>query len=268
VAPAILNPARFGAPTFTEDFAMLDAGANATADVRPSYRWRTVPRGCPAGYSLLVAWASDCRTSSAGAQGLYTDASVGISPFRTKDGQLTILARRMPAAAALATGRAFATGWLSTKFSFAQRFGYFEMRAMLPIGRGLWPAFWLMPLTDGWPAAGEIDVMEQLGVDGIYYASIHAKPNGREQHETMPVRPAGTTLTRSFHSYGVMWTAREIVFYFDRKEVARRPTPKDIVTPMYLIVNLATGGSWPGRMAVNGGQYVIDRITVWRAPPG
>lgn len=221
-------------------------------------------KACPPKLLLTVPILHDCRT--AGSQGIYVDSSIGINPFRVQNGWLTIFARKLPATQAARWKRAYATGWLSTKFSFAQRYGYFEMRAVLPAGKGLWPAFWLMPVLDGWPAYGEIDAMESLGVDGIFYASIHAKPGGRELHETVAVKTPGTTLTRAFHTYGVAWTPREIVYYLDRKEVSRRPTPVDVNQPMYMIVNLATGGSWPGSMTVTNGQYVIDRVTAWQVP--
>ncbi|MDH5453581.1 MAG: family 16 glycosylhydrolase [Paracoccaceae bacterium] len=101
---------------------------------------------------------------------------LGLDPFKVENGQLSISAAPIPAddladvrsllkragysAEAVKQVRYF-TGMLSTRASWAQTYGYFEMRARLPEGRGHWPAFWLTPAVNGWPP--EIDIFEVLG---------------------------------------------------------------------------------------------------------
>ncbi|MCC0062932.1 MAG: family 16 glycosylhydrolase [Defluviimonas sp.] len=103
-------------------------------------------------------------------------APLGLDPFRVADGLLHIAAAPIPAddladvgailrragydQAAIDKVRYY-SGSLSTWSSWAQTYGYFEMRARLPEGRGHWPAFWLVPAVDGWPP--EIDIFEVLG---------------------------------------------------------------------------------------------------------
>lgn len=80
---------------------------------------------------------------------------------RVADGLLTISARRESFG-----GQAYTSARLTTRGHFAQTGGRFEMRAALPLGQGLWPAFWMLPATTsygGWAASGEIDIMEARG---------------------------------------------------------------------------------------------------------
>jgi hypothetical protein len=101
---------------------------------------------------------------------------LGLNPFTVANGLLRITAAPIPAAdlddvhnllrragykAAAANAVGYYSGSLSTRSSWAQTYGYFEMRARLPEGRGHWPAFWLVPAVDGWPP--EIDIFEVLG---------------------------------------------------------------------------------------------------------
>jgi beta-glucanase (GH16 family) len=134
---------------------------------------------------------------------------------------------------------------VSTDRSFAQRYGYFEMRAQLPGGRGLWPAFWLVANTH--QDYLEIDVMEAIGQDVSHvYQSTHLKPSrGKGVH--LRVGGDGFDYTDVAHSYGVEWTPDEIVFYLDGDESARTDgKPFRDGSPMYMIANLAVGGHWAG----------------------
>jgi len=125
------------------------------------------------------------------------------------------------------------------------QYGYFEMRARLPRGRGLWPAFWLANENMAWPP--EIDVVEMLGnAPTMIYFSTHYKLNGKNVSRTESFRVADTSA--DFHTYGVDWQPSSIVYYFDGKPVALYPTPADMTSPMYMIASFAVGGpsSWPG----------------------
>ncbi|MCJ2074167.1 family 16 glycosylhydrolase, partial [Methylobacterium sp. E-016] len=172
------------------------------------------------------------------------------SPFSTLDGVLTIEARHADEAIRpTILGQTYTSGVVSTYHEFSQTYGYFEMRAELPAGTGLWPAFWLMPADGSWPP--EIDVMEQLGKDpSTIYTSVHSKVGGLEQvgsghfQTTTGVSIADTS--QGFHTYGVDWELNTITWYFDGREIFQATTPADANRPMYMIANLAVGGSWPG----------------------
>ena len=172
------------------------------------------------------------------------------NPYSIQGGILTIEAT--PADGTIRStigGQTYTSGVVSTYHEFSQTYGYFEMRAELPAGKGLWPAFWLMPSDGGWPP--EIDVMEQLGKDpGTIYTTVHSKVAGAEQvagnhFQTGAGEKVGDTST-GFHTYGVDWEPDTITWYYDGRQVFQAATPADANKPMYMIANLAVGGNWPG----------------------
>jgi len=168
-------------------------------------------------------------------------APLGLDPFRIEAGALVISATPTPAALQEVVGRPYVSGLITTEPSFRQRFGYFEMRARLPAGRGLWPAFWLVSLTH----AGhfEIDVFEMLGHEPqTIYQSTH-----RGDHGVHLRRDVGFDTTADWHRYGLKWTPDALVWYVDGKETARTDgTMFRDAPPMYMLANLSVGGSWPG----------------------
>jgi beta-glucanase (GH16 family) len=129
------------------------------------------------------------------------------------------------------------SGLITTQPSFAQAFGYFEAGLQLPAGKGLWPALWLLPIDMTWPP--EIDIMESIGDPLTAYMSTHSKA---EADFTQKVAVDGP----GFHTFAVSWDPGSVVWYVDRRVVARKPTPADMHKPMYLLANLAVGGTWPG----------------------
>lgn len=144
----------------------------------------------------------------------------------------------------------YTSGLLTTQFSFSQQYGYFEMRAKMPAGKGLWPAFWLLPIDKSWPP--EIDVMEffgglnakgEGGLTTIHYASHTVKKSGLcgTWHDV------GVDLTKDFHTYGVYWQPDKITYFFDGVAYASCPGNPDANQPFYLLVNLAVGSTaaWP-----------------------
>ena len=138
-------------------------------------------------------------------------------------------------------GRPYVSGLITTEPSFTQRYGYFEMRAKLPAGRGLWPAFWLVSLTH--TGHFEIDVFEMLGDEPrTIYQSTHHPGGGVHLR-----RDLGFDTSSDWHRYGLKWTREALVWYVDGKETARTDGAmfRD-AAPMYMLANLAVGGDWPG----------------------
>lgn len=175
------------------------------------------------------------------------------NPFSTSNGILAIRAEPSNSLIQNAVGSwaKYTSGMITTQFSFSQTYGYFEMRAKLPAGKGLWPAFWLLPTNKHWPP--EVDAMEAFGgpnpngkggVTWIHYGShaLVAKQNCGGWYNT------GINLTTSFNTYGVDIEPTGITYYFDGKAYARCPANSATDSPFYMIANLAVGGpgSWPG----------------------
>jgi beta-glucanase (GH16 family) len=233
-------------PTFSEDFAHFAASATGVVDGQRA--WRTTYKG------------GDRTLSNNHELEWYADPGPD-GPFRIRDRTLEITAAP---AAGLPSGATFRSGLIMSQRLFTQRYGYFEMRAQLPRGLGLWPAFWLLPADGSWPP--EIDVMEMLGdKPATYYVSVHARPDGQHLDETTAV-PA-PDLTTGFHVFGVAWRPDRIGFYLDDALVHETATPSDMRRPMYLLVNLAVGGpgSWPGPAAPDStGVFRIAWIKAWQ----
>ncbi len=182
------------------------------------------------------------------------DGPLGLyNPFTVSDG-LSISARPLKRQdRRLAMGLEYASGMLYSHPGFEQTYGYFEIRAKMPRGRGLWPAFWLVPADRTWPP--EIDVFEVHGhrLEG-YWATVHMTAQGSpsklrwqaKRSKSKQFRIHTPDLSLYFHNYGVEWNPKEIIWTFDGHRVAHIPTPAELHKPMSIIVNLAVGGTWPG----------------------
>lgn len=155
------------------------------------------------------------------------------------------------------SGRVYAhvnEGWLH---------GYFEARILLPKGKGTWPAFWMMPVNNDfganpWPDCGEIDIMEEVGVDAnIVSSSIHCKAyNHTIGTQKTQSRNIGTAESE-FHVYACEWTEDYLRFFVDGEELMtfrNEGTGRDtwpFTYAFYPILNLAWGGDWGGYAGVD-----------------
>jgi len=182
-----------------------------------------------------------------------------IDPFSIDESVLEIIAQPTP----LRSGGGienypYVSGLISTQPSFSQTYGYFEMRAELPHGKGLWPAFWMLPKDDSWPP--ELDIVESIGNPSHVFMTAHSKHGrsaGAEAHITPDV----------FHTFAVSWDPRNLIWYIDGDEAGRVPTPEDMHKPMYLLANLAVGGNWPGAPDTSThfpAKLMIDYIRAYR----
>jgi len=177
---------------------------------------------------------------------LYVDARladdkgvIGLDPFRVHDGVLDIVASPTPAALKTRLGGLpYVSGVITSQPSFSQTYGYFEMRAKLPSGKGLWPAFWLLPRDMSWPP--EIDVMESVNDGGVVTSTVHSTlPQTADGFEARISRGA-------FHTFAVAWDRSRIGWYVDNRRIGEQQTPADLNKPMFLIANLAIAGRSPG----------------------
>ena len=202
------------------------------------------PRGGAVGWATeLPFWGSEHTLAGNDESEYYVDSSQPNSPFSVSNGVLTIQASNAVTSGGNPLGLAYNSGVITTYKSFSQLYGYFDIRAQLPAGAGLWPAFWLMP-TD-LKTGPELDAFEVLGdKPDTLYASVHSA-NG----QAALVQPLAVPDTSAaFHDYGVDWGPKTTVFYLDGQVIGSVATPADMNVPMYMILNLAVGGasSWPG----------------------
>ena len=144
----------------------------------------------------------------------------------------------------------YLSGIITSYESLKMTYGYVEMRAKLPSGQGLWPAFWLLT-THYVEDVPEIDVMEFLGqdVDTLYhtYHYFDIQDNWRKI-STPSYEVNATDWTQDFHTFGMAWSPTEIIYYVDGVETKRITDEDFLITgqAMYLIANVAVGGNWPG----------------------
>jgi beta-glucanase (GH16 family) len=167
---------------------------------------------------------------------------------------------------------------LTTRGKAAWTYGRLEARAKLPTGRGTWPAFWTLGtnITQvGWPACGEIDILEYVGHDpGVVHANVHtrgfnhARGNGRGASTRVP--DAAT----AFHVYAVEWSPQRLEFFVDDRKYftlendGTGPDSWPFDAPQFLILNLAIGGSWGGQQGVDDAifpqRFVVDYVRVYQ----
>ncbi|MEV8508616.1 glycoside hydrolase family 16 protein [Actinoplanes sp. NPDC051475] len=142
---------------------------------------------------------------------------------------------------------------LTTWGRLAVQTGVLETRMRIPCGQGLWPAFWALG-TDlqavGWPASGEIDIMENLGSEPYtVHGSLHG-PGYAGVGSRMGSFSIGSPLCWDFHTYTAVWTTGDVSFFLDGFAYARitaaQADPWAFNKPFFLVLDLAVGGSWPG----------------------
>jgi beta-glucanase (GH16 family) len=167
----------------------------------------------------------------------------------------------------------YTSGLISTggrlKPLFAFKYGYMEIRAKLPPGKGMWPAFWALPADGTWPP--EIDVIEGQGeTPSIDYLSVHWRHERTEDNEDETKYDTGIDLSRGLHTYGVDWESNIITWYFDRHPVKTFSEAAFIPhQAMYVIINLAVGGwiSFPDKSTVFPVEMLVDYVRVWQRKP-
>lgn len=136
----------------------------------------------------------------------------------------------------------YSSARINTKTSFLQRYGRFEMRARLPRGQGIWPAFWLLP-QNAWPP--EIDIMELLGHEpSRVYFTNHWGTSASPLSQGSSF--AGPDFSADFHTFACEWYPDRIDFFVDGVRRATNINGGIPSVPMYIILNVAVGGQWPG----------------------
>lgn len=166
---------------------------------------------------------------------------------------------------------------LTTRGKASWTYGRIEVRAKLPGGRGTWPAIWTLGNNRqaGWPACGEIDIMEFVGFEpGVVHANIHT---GKYNHVKKTGKGSKLTIpdaSEAFHVYALEWEADHLDFFVDDQKyfTFRNEGTGSDVWPydkdQYLILNLAIGGAWGGAKGIDDAifpqRYCIDYVRVYQ----
>jgi len=221
------------------------------------------------------------KTTYNGEQQIYVDprysgrgtTPLGLDPFSVEDGVLSITARRTPEdLREVLFNNEYISGILTTQGSFAQKYGYFEIRSKIPVGVAVWPAFWMLADDGGWPP--EIDVLEGRGQrPGDMVMTTHWRIPATQAIQYCGFDFLVPDAATGFHDYGVLWQRDRITYFIDRKPVSDIKVPVGFIDPMYMIVNLAMGSKFfvgVGFVAAESPDTVafeIDRISAYQIDP-
>src|SRR5262249_38009905 len=168
------------------------------------------------------------KTSANGEQQIYVDpryggrmnTPLGLDPFRVHNGVLSIVASRTPPGLKPALfDNEYISGILTTQGKFSQKYGYFEIRAKIPTGRGVWPAFWMLADDGGWPP--EIDVVEGRGErPSDIVMTTHWRIPSTQRIQSCGFDFSVPGAESGFHDYGVLWEEDRLIYFIDRKPVS------------------------------------------------
>lgn len=150
----------------------------------------------------------------------------------------------------------FESAKIHTKDKQEFKFGRIDVRAKLPEGQGIWPAVWMLGENIdevGWPACGEIDIMELVGhKPSTSHGTAHWGPQGGPSTNKGSSYSNSGKFSEQFHVFSIIWKTNEIVWYVDEEKFFTL-TPSVLGNaawrfnqPFYLIFNVAIGGNWPG----------------------
>lgn len=164
------------------------------------------------------------------------------------------------------------------------KYGYIEIIAKVPRGRGTWPAAWMLATTikesdpakaKPWPDCGEIDIMENVGFDPeSFHFNLHSKKYNHMKNNSKKNMVVVKESTPQFHTYGLEWSENRIRMTMDKKEVFLAVnTEKDhdawpFNEPYFMILNLAIGGDWGGQKGVDDAifpaRYEIKSVKIYQ----
>jgi len=176
--------------------------------------------------------------------------------------------------------RDYTSARLRTYLKGDWKYGRFDIKAKLPYGQGLWPAIWMLPTASkygGWPASGEIDIMELVGHEpNKVYGTIHF---ANDQRQVVSRGAAYVLLSGNFsddfHIFTLEWEPAQIHWYVDGLFYQRQnewytanaafPAPFDQY--FHLILNVAVGGTWPGNpdfSTIFPQKLIVDYVRVFK----
>jgi beta-glucanase (GH16 family) len=198
---------------------------------------------------------------------------------RIEDGSLVIEAHKetLPVPGKEGKSAAYSSGSIHTRGKANWLYGRIEVKAKIPSGRGMWPAIWMMPSDSkaGWPACGEIDIMEYVGFQpDVIHGTVHTA----DYNHVKKTQKGSTIQTpkpeETFHVYAIEWDAQSIRFYFDEKlyftfaNEGKGAGSWPFDKAFYLKLNSAVGGGWGGQKGIDDTifprKFLIDYVRVYQ----
>jgi beta-glucanase (GH16 family) len=264
-----------GTLVWSDEFANNTAGSSAYGQPNPTTWTYDTGTDCCGNNELetYCAWGASANSCNPINPNAYTGT----------DGYLHIVAENP-------SGTVYTSARLKSAGLFSFQYGRIEAKMMLPESQGMWPAFWLLGnniTTISWPACGEADIMEHIdganppfsaggtpaGYDWIA-GSVHGGPSASaEVSNTQQYHPAAFSAA-AWHTYGMIWSKGQVQFYVDDPTniYATFNTSNFNGTwpfdqgPMFIILNLAVGGDWPGppnAFTTFPGTMLVDYVRIY-----
>ena len=150
-------------------------------------------------------------------------------------------------------------------------YGKIEARIKIPVGQGIWPAFWMLGAnidSVGWPVSGEIDIMEHINTDSMLYGTLHWDSAGHiMKGDTLAYTPS------AYHVYAIEWDSSAIRWYIDGKQYHEvdiangASNTEELQKPFFILLNLAIGGDWPGQKIDDSkipAKMYVDYVRVYK----
>lgn len=211
-------------------------------------------------------WTYDIGTGSGG----WGNAELQYYTDRSQNANIQNGVLRINAIKENYLGSTWTSARLKTQGKYAFKYGKVEISAKFPAGGGTWPAGWALGnniQTAGWPACGEIDIVEHLGRDlNKIYATLHypGRFGGNADGNTRLISNA----TTEFHKYTLEWNASVVKMSVDDQLIhsVANSTALPFNQDFFLILNLAIGGNFGGAVAsgLTNATYEIDYIRVYQ----
>ena len=149
------------------------------------------------------------------------------------------------------------SGMVTTYPSVHLKYGFVQVTARLPFGKGLWPAIWLIPADQSWPP--EIDIVEHWDTQPTASATLHYGKQNSQQRGTVNFPDAD----KGWHTYTLYWTQSRITIYYDNQLVLTTTAHIPQQT-MYLLLDLADENNTPGSCS---GTMYVKSVNIWKPPP-
>ncbi len=189
-----------------------------------------------------------------------------------ENGQLVITARQENFG-----GMSYTSARMKTQGRKSWKYGRIEARIAMPSFMGVWPAFWMLGdniSTIGWPACGEIDVMEHVNTENATHGTIHW-----QDHNGNYANYGGSTPTNvtSYHVYAIEWDANSIKWFLDGNQFHEASIAggvngtSEFHENFFILLNMAIGGNWPGFNIDNGAfpaKMYVDYVRVYQSGSG
>jgi beta-glucanase (GH16 family) len=220
-------------------------------------------------------WAFDLSDNQNNERETYTRSPANA---HIEDGHLVITALKQDTTRPDGTIRNYTSARLFTHGIFSQTYGRFEASIKMPLGKGIWPAFWMLGEdvdTVGWPTSGEIDIVENIGEPTLSHSTIHGPGySGEKGPSTAFTLPPGQRVDTAYHLYALEWAPNDIKLFLDDHLIVER-TPADLPAgstwvynrPFFILLNLAVGGYWPGypdQTTTFPQQMLVDYVRVYK----